>query len=158
MCCDWPWHAGDESGSRDFGLKPRSTQACIDSGTLEVANSLMDNLGLNGVVELVVPVGTCKSIASRVITSPKSAIANPQSTNCDDFGNQLKTEVKVRLGRSWLVCVRELNGVEIDKPFTITIPSAGTELIVKVKTNDTIATGKNTVKDDLCNFSRSISR
>jgi hypothetical protein len=45
MCCDWPWHAGDESGSRNFGLKPRATQACIDSGALKVLDCLMDNLG-----------------------------------------------------------------------------------------------------------------
>lgn len=109
---------------------------------------------LDGIVELVIPENTCKTIQSRIAKPTEHLPESAATINCENFGNQVKAEVKVRLGRSWLVCVRELNGIAIDKPFSMTIPSAGTELIVKNKSDLVLANSKSAAKDDSCDFSR----
>lgn len=109
---------------------------------------------LDGIVELVIPENTCKTIQSRIAKPTEHLPESAATINCENFGNQVKAEVKVRLGRSWLVCVRELNGIAIDKPFSMTIPFAGTELIVKNKSDLVLANSKSAAKDDSCDFSR----
>lgn len=99
-----------------------------------------------GVSDLMVSKGTCDLInAASTLRS-----ANTETVRCIESGNHLKADVRVRVGKTWLVCVRTLNGVPIEPVFSLTIPAAGTEQMIQKNAIKAIPSALTKVEESVC--------